>query len=282
MELGAFEIKAIGLGLLLPGLIALLILAGLERASRRWPPLAALAGAAALAAGFCSAAWSLELTPIRPEKTGPHWLPAAAILAIPAGWFFSRSSRPQVSLFVLATTAFASAVLLVPSYVTVRLGHAVWAFIAGECALILALALQRASAEFSGPLFAALLAMSAWAQSAILMLSGSASLAQMSGAHGAAFAGIAIASWRIIRSRDASLVRGAIPGFALLSTGLMSCNYHDSAGDWAQAFNLVALLAPLGLAFAMRPIRFRILIAIAATVVLLAAAAALTYRASSW
>jgi hypothetical protein len=244
--------------------------------------LAALAAATALAAAFCSAVWSLELIPIRPEKTGPHWLPAAAILAIPAGWFDSRSRRSQVSLFALATAAFAAAVLLVPGYVTVRLGHAAWAFIAGECALILALALQRASAEFSGPLFAALLATGAWAQSAILMLSGSASLAQMSGAHGAAFAGMAIGSWRIIRSRDASLVRSAIPGFALLSTGLMSCNFHDSAGDWAQAFNLVALLAPLGLTFALRPIRFRIHIAIGAMAILLAVAAFLTYRASSW
>lgn len=282
MELGAFEIKAIGLGLLLPGLIALLILAGLERASRRWPPLAALAGAAALAAGFCAAVWSLELTPIRPEKTGSQWLPAAAILAIPAGWFGSRSNRPRLSVFALATTVFAAAVLLVPPYVTVRVGHAAWAFLAGECALILGMALQRASIEFSSTLFAALLATGAMAQAAILMLSGSASLAQMSGAHGAAFAAMAIASWRIIRGHDSSLIRSAIPGFSVVSTGLMSCNYHDSAGDWAQAFNFIALLAPLGLIFAVRPARWRTQIAIAAMVVLFAAAALLTYRASSW
>lgn len=285
MEFGSFVIKAIGLGLFLPGLIALFVPMLLYRAARLRPSLPALAAPVALAGGFCAACWSLELVPIRPTRTGAEWLPALSLIAIPAGWLYSNARLPQLTFFVLATTAFASAVPMIPGYVTVRLGHAAWTFVLGECILVLALVLQRAADDFPAPLFTALLAACAIVQSAILMLSGSASLAQMSGAEGAALAGIAVAPRLFVRESDSKSIRGVIPGFAVLSTGLLSCNYHDSPGGWSQAYNFVALLAPLGLSAAalLPPKRFplRLALAIGLTAALLGFASYLAYRSSS-
>lgn len=287
MQLDSFVIKAIGLGLLLPGLVALLVLTLLHRVARSWAPLLALAAPFALAVALCAASWLLDLVPFRPAKTGVEWLPVLSLAAIPAGWYCSRTRRPETTLFVLATTAFAAAVPMIPGYVTVRLGHAAWAFILGECILILAVGLQRAAGEFSPSLFAALLAICGIVQAAILMLSGSASLAQMSAAAGAALAGMAIGCWLLVRGTDPNFIRGAIPGFAVVSTGLMSCNYHDSVGGWGQAFNFVALLAPLGLSTAALipakrlSARLRIALAIGLTAVLLVVAGYLAYQSSS-
>ncbi len=287
MAFGLFELKAIGLGVLLPGLIAFVILAAMGRAARLWEPLASLAVPLALAASFYAAGLSLELFPIRPDKVGPQWIPILTLLAIPAGWLSARGRWRELILFALASTAFAAAVPIIPGYIAIRAGHSLWVFILGQCSLVLGVGLWRAAAEFPPAVFVAMLSVCGFFQAAILMDSGSASLAQISGFLAAALTGLAIYCRWISRDPKPIMARGAIPTFTAVSTGLIANNYFDSVSDNSQAYNWIGLLAPLGLAAVLLPPmrslsgRRRALPAIALTIGLLLLAAILAHRSAS-
>jgi|SRR5262245_23012984 len=253
MPSAGFVLEAIGLGVLLPGLIAFLILLAMKRAARFWPPFAWLGAPLVLAIAFWVGCMAQELTPLWPSKAGWQWIPYLPFLAAPAGWMCARARWPEATFFVIATTAFAAAFPIIPGFNSMRVTNAFWAFALGEASLLLSLVLQR-SADRLPPLWSATaLAACALAQSLVIMKSGWATMALVAAIPLGILLAAVIATLRPISAFDAVALRGMAPGFAATSTGLLFNAYVASPSDVPGACYALVLLSPLALALVLLP-----------------------------
>jgi hypothetical protein len=248
-----FVLKAIGLGVLLPGLIAAFFLLAARRAGRWWAPIEAIGGPLALALGFLAGCLAQDLVPLRPARAGWQWIPYLPLLAVPAGWLCARARWPEATFLAMATTAFAAAFPIIPGFNSMRVTNSFWAFALGEASLLLCLVLQRSAAYFPPVLFAAALAACSIAQSIVIMESGWASMAQISGLIVGIMIGAAAAALPRLGAFHAAAVRGMAPGFAAISTGIVFSAYLDSSSDVPGGCYAIVLLAPLTLALSVLP-----------------------------
>ncbi len=120
-----FELKAVGFGVVLPGLVtAAVLLAGIRSAGvlpdnrrRRVVRLAsALAIGVGFLVGFIVSGWALGFAPLSPQRTW-HWLPYLAWAAIAFGLLESRCGGPWwLWIAMRVPVSLAVAAVLAPDY----------------------------------------------------------------------------------------------------------------------------------------------------------------------
>jgi hypothetical protein len=262
MSFSPYLLKVLALGVLLPGVIAVLVLVISRRATRHWEPLAAMVGATALAAGLWAGLYAyhvaLEIGPLRPMKFGSYWLPYLPVLAIPAGWASARRVWPELTFLAVASVSFACAVPVIRDLPSMRITNGFYAFVLGEASLIVTIVVTRAAKHLPAWLLALALSASAGAQGVVMVQSGSARLAMVACLMAGALAGIGMATRWLTPNQSANAVAGAVPGYAVFASGLVFSGYQDSSSNVPGAAYAIVVLAPLALALVLFPPMHRV------------------------
>src|SRR5258708_31950398 len=115
MPMGEFEIRAIGLGVLLPAAVSSAFLVAFTTLGRCRRGLAALSGPVALAMSVWAGFFALSLGQFFPFGKGWVWLPHLAALAIPTGWAAGFSHRRLLILPIGVVTAGLAIAMIVPN-----------------------------------------------------------------------------------------------------------------------------------------------------------------------
>ncbi|MCI0458629.1 MAG: hypothetical protein L0Z62_16830 [Gemmataceae bacterium] len=272
-------LEALGYGLLLPAAVtaATLMLApwlGIRHAAVAERSAGALALGASFAIGF------VVLEGSQVARTNPwFWLPFLALIAGGLGLVDLLPSFPSRGRWgVRALVAVVAAWLLVPSFLEpFRPQRPVG--VAASIFILWAL-LEPLAERQPGGWFPLLLSLVALAGSVVLQESGNSRFAQLLSLLAGALGGCALVSWWYPHR---SLLRGMIPGFAVLLPGLLFLGYFSA--DMPLVNFLLVMAAPLALWLSvlgpvdkMKP-RWRILIQAVAVLVPVGLAVALTLTA---
>jgi hypothetical protein len=274
-----FLIEAVRDGVLVPAVVTAGILVAAMCVGRRHPEVAArVAGLFAVAAGFFAGYFALETGPWLPMKSW-HWLPYIGLAAsaagmadlLPGSWFlFGWLLRPAV--------AYLAALLLVPDWAESRAG---WLPGLSAAITVLWFLLDELARRSPGPLLPAQLLLTAVAGSVVLVQSGNNKFGQLCAVVAAVLGVASLAAWR---RPPSPVLRGMVPGVAVLLPSLLVEGFLNNFGEvpWP-SFVLVAFapLTPFCVAFPplqnLKP-PWRPVLSFAIHLVPLAIAAALALR----
>lgn len=256
-EIGEFELRAAGLGLLVPAavmLLALAIAARLRRSFAVGPShdrrllLQAMFGALGLAATVILAYFALDLGPLRP-KAGSQWLPYLPLLAVPVGLIVARPQPWWLVTAILAITGAMVGPLLLADWWSMA---ALWSVALGYALLFSVGAMI--STSWSAPRLALALVATTAVAGFVLKQAAMARLMQIGGILFAACVAAAIAAVLFGRDPEARAIRAMVPGALLLVISLMFSAYLGSFSDVPGACYAAVALAPFGLALRHVPV----------------------------
>lgn len=278
--MGEFEIRAIGLGALLPAAVGTAVVAACAILGRDWRGLVTLGGPLALAAGIWVGFFALALGPFVPPRTGWQGLPHLAVLVVPAGWAVAYSRRRVVLFATGVVSAFIAIAPIVPNWPPLSRESIGWTLALGEWILVVALVLIDVIPPLpKSATVAAMIGMVTTA-SLVLFVGGNARFAQTAGIVAAALGGAALVVAVIRQDVGETIVRGLVPGFAVTLVGLTFSGYHNSYQPALNLCYLLVTLSPLALAVVLIPgvrrqaVWLRVTVALGALSIPLAAAAA--------
>ncbi len=262
-------LQAIGLGVLLPAVVAAVILLPLRLRPGLGDRVARLLGGLAIALGFFAGYVGLGFAPLKPDDAW-NWLPWLGVGAA----LITLLDRPGwVALLVRLAAAVLAAWLLMPAWEPATLRRTDVGLLLGFVVFLL-WATDRQRPDHPSRLAAVTLTLTAAAGTAVIFLGGSAKLAQLGGALTAALAAAAVAM-----PLRGSPPPGIMPVVAVLLPGLQASGLFDTHSEVPRLSYVLPVFALLGLdqlaqaSGAMR-LRFALLI-----VLILAAAVGFAYWA---
>lgn len=236
-----FVAEVLGYGLLLPAAVSVAaLLLALSFSKDRADLAERLGGALALSGGFAAGFAALEWSVV--GRTDPWlWLPLLALLAVAVGLVERVAGLPRAVSWVLrALVAGLTAWLLLPSFV--EAARSQWLGVIAATVFVLWGLLAPLSERQPGGLLPLLLSLIAVVGGGVLEQSGNLRLALLSGVLAGTLGGCALVSWRCPQR---PLLRGLIPGVAVLLPGLLFVGYFNGYTP-LPSFLLVAA-APLTL-----------------------------------
>lgn len=240
--------ETIGYGVMLPALWVLGLTLLADRSLGRWREHAGFATAVALALGVLSGYFALGLGPLWVRELGNKWLPHLTVLAIPAGWYAGRRTDAASVGGVMAITAVASAAPLESYSLVMQL---FWAAVLGYASWVSAMSLLYARLPSALRAFA--MTMTATTASLILFAAGLSRMMQIAGLLVSISMG-AVVAFLMVGDRENRLVRGLVPGFSVLLTGLMFCGYLGQGAQLPPSCYALIALAPTALLVSRLPI----------------------------
>jgi hypothetical protein len=216
-----FVVEVLGYGLLLPAAVAVAaLLLALSFSKRPADRAERLGGALALSGGFAAGFAAFEGSVV--SRTDPwFWLPLLALLAVVVGLSEGNPPVPRVVSWGLrALLAGLTGWLLVPAFL--EAARSQWLGVLAALVFILWSLLAPLSHRQPGGLLPLLLSLIPAVGGVVLEASGNLRLALLSGVLAGTLGGCTLISWRCPQR---PLLRGMIPGFAVLLPSLLFLGY---------------------------------------------------------
>jgi hypothetical protein len=233
--------ETIGYGVLLPAVITGVALALAHQLLPSYRGMMGLVASAALATAILSGYFALNLGPLVVRHFGNKWLPHLTVLAIPAGWYAGRNLAASSTGLILGVTSFVAAVPLEAYSLVMQI---FWATVLGYASWVSGMALMYARLPSS--VRALSMMVTAGTANLVLLAAGLSRMMHLAAMLAAASFG-ASSVFLVLGDRESRLVRGLVPGFAVLLTGLMFCGYLGQGAQLPPSVYALVALSPAAL-----------------------------------